>query len=328
MQSGPSQTARRHTDLISPAQKDMPPKIITIGDKTDHGGTVISGSPDRDIHGRAIARLGELVDCPQFYRGGKAHEVNKITTASTSFTVNAEKFTLKAKFALVLSSVLAVCLPCQADASTCYGSVGHGRLSGGVPLPVGDDNFAAYSRSGVKLGRTYVHSVVREIVLGAYGRLKKTMPDKIYVYGETGLRHGGPIPPHHTHQAGLSVDFMVPVMDVADRSVLLPSTPLNKFGYGLEFDNQGRIPGFRIDFDAMAAHLVEISIAAHKHGATIERVIFDQPLMERLFGSGPRGAELRPTIPFMKGRPWIRHDEHYHIDFRVPCRPLREYADK
>ena len=63
-------------------------KIITVGDKTDHGGTVISGSPVHDINGRAIARLGDEVDCPQYYPGGKAHGVNKIISAHSSLTVN------------------------------------------------------------------------------------------------------------------------------------------------------------------------------------------------------------------------------------------------
>jgi penicillin-insensitive murein endopeptidase len=121
---------------------------------------------------------------------------------------------------------------------------------------------------------------------------------------------------------------MVPVLDAANRSVPLPSTPLNKFGYGLEFDKQGHIPGFRIDFDAIAEHLKQISIASNQHGVALERVIFDPDLMERLFSSRPRGAELRRAIPFMKGRPWIRHDEHYHIDFRIRCRPLSEYPNK
>lgn len=66
----------------------MPLKIITVGDKTDHGGTVISGSPNHDIRGRAIARLGDQVDCPQVYPGGKPHGINKIVTASKSFTIN------------------------------------------------------------------------------------------------------------------------------------------------------------------------------------------------------------------------------------------------
>jgi penicillin-insensitive murein endopeptidase len=232
------------------------------------------------------------------------------------------------KQAHLVVSVLTLCMPCLVNASTCYGAVGNGRLSDGVQLPVQGDNFVAYSVVAVELGRTYVHSLVRQAVLDAYANVRKTMPDKTYVYGESGFAHGGRIPPHRTHQAGLSVDFMVPVFNDANRSVPLPSTPSNKFGYGLEFDDQGRIPGFRIDFDAMAEHLYQISIAAHQHGIAIDRVIFDRRLMERLFSSSQRGAELRRTMPFMKERPWIRHDEHYHIDFRIPCLPLREYPDK
>jgi penicillin-insensitive murein endopeptidase len=117
------------------------------------------------------------------------------------------------KQAPVLLFVLALSAPCKVGASTCYGAVGNGRLAGGVQLPLQGQNFAAYSRAGVELGRTYVHSMVRQVVVDAYASLEKTTPEKTYVYGETGLVHGGPIRPHHTHQAGLSVDFMVPVLD-------------------------------------------------------------------------------------------------------------------
>lgn len=235
---------------------------------------------------------------------------------------------LALKQAIFLIFVLAVWMPSLANASVCYGSVGNGRLAGGVQLPLQGENFVAYSRVGVELGRNYVHSLVREVVLDAYAKLEKTSPGRTYVYGETGFPHGGPIRPHRTHQAGLSVDFMVPVVNDANLSVPIPSTPANKFGYGLEFDDQGRIPGMLIDFDAMAEHLYQISVAAHQHNVTIVRVIFDQHLIERLFSGSRRGRDLRRTMPFMKARPWIRHDEHYHIDFGIPCLPLREYRDK
>jgi len=62
-------------------------KIITVGAKTDHGGTVISGSATHDINGRAIARLGDTVDCPKLYPGGKVHGINKIINAHASFIV-------------------------------------------------------------------------------------------------------------------------------------------------------------------------------------------------------------------------------------------------
>lgn len=64
----------------------MPLKIIVVGDKTDHGGQVISGSPTHDIGGKAIARLHDKVLCPQFYPGGKPHGINKIITAHETLT--------------------------------------------------------------------------------------------------------------------------------------------------------------------------------------------------------------------------------------------------
>lgn len=61
-------------------------KIITVGDTTDHGGKVISGSPTDDIGGKAIARLGDQVACPRCYPGGRPHGVNKIITAHATVT--------------------------------------------------------------------------------------------------------------------------------------------------------------------------------------------------------------------------------------------------
>lgn len=212
-------------------------------------------------------------------------------------------------------------------ASTCFGTIAKGRLKGGVQLPPRGENFVAYSRIGVEMGRTYLHSVVRQVVLNAYAELAKTAPDKVYVYGETGFAHGDRITPHRTHQNGTSVDFMVPAMDETKQSIPLPSSPSNTFGYGVEFDNQGRMPGIQIDFDAMAEHLYHLSIATRRHNITIKRVIFDPLLTEKLISSSRRGAELPRILPFMKTRPWIRHDEHYHIDFGIQCRPLREYRE-
>ena len=65
----------------------MPLKIIVVGDATDHGGKVISGSPSHDIDGKPIARLGNQVDCLLPYPGGKPHGINKIVTAHATLSV-------------------------------------------------------------------------------------------------------------------------------------------------------------------------------------------------------------------------------------------------
>jgi len=148
------------------------------------------------------------------------------------------------------------------------------------------------------------------------------MPKTTFVYGETGFAKGGQIRPHKTHQAGLSVDFMVPVLNAAGTSVPLPGNAANKFGYGIEFDNAGKFKDLRIDYEAMAEHLYQLSRAAESHKLGITRVIFDPRLMPQLLSTN-RGAYLHQHLHFMKERPWIRHDEHYHVDFAIPCRPLR-----
>lgn len=104
------------------------------------------------------------------------------------------------------------------------------------------------------------------------------------------------------------------------RAVLgaLPASPANQFGYGWEFGSDGRAGELTIDFDAMAEHLYRLSIAAKKRGVGIHQVIFDPAFIPALLRT-KHGPYLRRSLPFMKTRPWIRHDEHYHVDFTLPC---------
>lgn len=207
----------------------------------------------------------------------------------------------------------------NATESICFGTVSNGRLENGVKLPVEGKNFTAYSSLGVTLGRTYVHSKVAEIVLAAYSALEHSATEKVFVYGETGWASGGRIRPHRTHKNGLSVDFFVPVVDASGRSVPLPTGIGNKFGYNIDFDENAKFEGYTIDFEAIAEHLYQMDIAAKARGAGIALVIFDPPYLPRLFAT-KRGEYLKSNINFMKGKAWIRHDQHYHVDYTVPCK--------
>ncbi len=220
-----------------------------------------------------------------------------------------------------LLSVVAASPVATSAASTCFGRVSEGRIEGAVALPRSGKNFDAYSGLGVTLGRTYVHEQVRAIVKDAYSRTQKAMPDKTFIYGETGWEKGGRFRPHRTHQNGTSVDFMVPVLDAQGKSVPLPGNAANKFGYDLEFDDQGRYENLTIDFAAIAEHLYQLSQAAKAHGSDLALVIFEHDWLPKLYAT-PRGAYLQKQVRFMQGKPWIRHDEHYHVDFAIPCKPL------
>jgi penicillin-insensitive murein DD-endopeptidase len=209
--------------------------------------------------------------------------------------------------------VIAMAAP---PASTCFGTPARGRLEGGVVLPVAGPNFEAYSRLGAALNRTFVHPAVRDTVVAAYARVAAQDASRRFIYGETGARDGGPFPPHRTHQNGLSVDFMVPLMDAKGGSRPLP-TPPPWFGYKQTVTPQGRLGALRVDFKAMALHLGALRAEASARGLTLRRVIFDPTLRRRL-----QAQQDVSGLRFSRRPAWVRHDEHYHVDFERPCAPL------
>jgi penicillin-insensitive murein DD-endopeptidase len=218
--------------------------------------------------------------------------------------------------ALAWGNTLAIAVE-SPHASRSTGTKSHGRLLYGKRLPTSGPNFVAYSRLGAALGRNAVHSTVRDIITEAYRTAERTAPRVVFVYGETGWPSGGRLRPHRTHQNGLSTDFMVPVRDIDGDPLPFPAWPWNRFGYGVEFDSTGRSGRVRIDYDAIAAHLVALDRAARRHGSAIELVIL-APELERALKAHPRRRALVERMPFMRGRPWVRHDEHYHVDFANP----------
>lgn len=217
--------------------------------------------------------------------------------------------------------LLALSASVYAEASTCYGTTNHGRLENGVKLPDAGSNFVSYGNVPGLLGRTYVHSQVRDVIIDAYRQLETTAPGKVFKYAETGYKQGGLFKPHKTHRNGLSVDFMVPVIDKNGTSVHLPTHALNKYGYNINFDRSGRYDKYQIDYEALGAHLVALHKSARQHGIEIWRVLFDPQLQPFLYKTSYADyIKMNITIPAK--RSWVRHDEHYHVDFQLECKPM------
>ncbi len=196
------------------------------------------------------------------------------------------------------------------------GTPARGSLRYGKRLPTSGQNFQAYSRLGTLLGRNSVHGTVRTVVLQAYAAIADAHPELTFVYGETGWPSGGSFSPHRTHQNGLSVDFMIPVRNRKGESVEVPTWPWQRFGYDLEFDSAGRRDDLTIDFEALAVHLAALDEAAKRHGTRIALLILAPEYYEHLWTT-PSGSRLRGRIPTLP-RAWVRHDEHYHVDFAAP----------
>jgi penicillin-insensitive murein endopeptidase len=204
-------------------------------------------------------------------------------------------------------------------ASACHGTVANGSLERGRRLPYSGDNYRAYSIVGFLSGRTFVHGAVRDAMRDAYAELSKSRPELRFVYAESGWPWGGSFAPHKTHANGTAADFHVPVRTLDGQVAELPASPFNQFGYSVEFDKAGRTGSYKIDFEAMALHLLALDRAATAHGIRIRRVIFDVDLQPKLAATAA-GAQVMRRLGFNKRQAWVRHDEHYHVDFDVPCR--------
>lgn len=204
----------------------------------------------------------------------------------------------------------------ESDApSDARGSRVNGYLVNGKRLPIQGANFETYSRVLSSYGRTCVHHQVRQAMLDSYATAFEEAPQYLFTYGETAWCGGGAFWPHRTHQNGLSVDFMVPVKR-NERVVSTPATIFDGFGYSNEFDEDGTMGEYRIDFEALALHLETLRAAALEHGLRIERVIFAPDLQDDLFET-KRGRKLRKRLDWVKKPVWVRHDDHYHVDFAI-----------
>lgn len=204
--------------------------------------------------------------------------------------------------------------------STCYGTTSKGRLEDSCKLPSVGENFHTYSKLLSTAGRTYVHCSVEQIILSAYESLNSESTSWFFVYGETGKKQGGEFKPHKTHQNGLSVDFMVPVLDEDGRSVPIPTSIFNRYGYDIDFTLDGKYRNLTIDYEAMAAHLAALKRESIKRGFGIWRVIFDPKMQNAL--KNTKSWSAISDLTFSQRRSWVRHDDHYHVDFEVPCKKL------
>lgn len=179
-------------------------------------------------------------------------------------------------------------------------------------LPTKGKNFATYSWFLSSLGRTCIHYNLRDVIIDAYKLLEQRTPGVKYIYGETGWKNGGNFWPHRTHRNGLSVDFMVPVLnDKKNTSMMLWIA--NAWGYNLRFNDRGICEPYHINFNAVIQHLITLQEVCPKHGLKIKRVIFDPPLTA-ILKKLDKNHQLH-NIPFMQEKAWFPHDSHYHVDF-------------
>lgn len=201
------------------------------------------------------------------------------------------------------------------------GTVGNGTLENGKLVPFSGPNFNYFDTTSYVSSRAFVNDKVRTAMLNTYKKLQITSPERHFCIMECSHEHGGKLSPHRTHQNGLSVDFMTPLLKDG-----VPYYDLDDLGaqhYLLDFDDDGKYtkdPSISIDFDAMALHILTLNEEARKVGLGIEKVLFKIELKDEL-NYGPKGRALYDSGIYFaqKLTPLINglHDDHYHVDFKL-----------
>lgn len=209
--------------------------------------------------------------------------------------------------------------PDDGKPSISKGIVSNGTLVNGKLVPFSGSNFQYFDTMSYLLGRAFVHSSVKSILKNSYQNLAITFPEHHFFIMETSNECGGKLDPHKTHQNGLSVDFMMPMLKNGKEYKGLDTVGTSH--YFMSFDDSGKYSedaSIQINFDIVAKHILELDKEARKHGMKIEKVIIKLELKDELLTS-KYGEELKNSgIYIVKNlTPLINsiHDDHYHIDF-------------
>lgn len=199
------------------------------------------------------------------------------------------------------------------------GTVGNGSLENGKLIPFEGKNFQYFDTASYLKGRAFMNDKVKTTLLDCYDECFTEIPQRKFIIMECSNQNGGKIWPHKTHQNGLSVDLMMPLIKDDE-----PYYGLDMKGtshYLLEFDYEGKYiedPSISIDFEVIAHQLLLLEKHANKNGIHISKVIIHTELKDELF-SGKYGQQLKNSdIYVVKAlTPLINalHDDHYHVDF-------------
>ena len=211
---------------------------------------------------------------------------------------------------------------CQSNTSPSIslGTVSNGSLKNGKIFPFKGPNFIYFDSTSYLNKHAFTHEKVYHTVLATYQEFETILPHFEFGLMECSNEHGGKIWPHRTHQNGLSVDFMSPLLKNG-----ISTTDFNTIGlphYLMDFDENGiytENPDYSIHFNLIAQHILELDKQAKKNGLKIEKVILKIALKDNLFAT-EYGKKLKASgIYFAANLSDLidtLHDDHYHVDFK------------
>lgn len=201
------------------------------------------------------------------------------------------------------------------------GSVAKGTLINGKLLPFKGKNFQYFDTNSYLSGRAFVSNNVLKTLLYSYAELDSVeIKQKFYVM-ETSHKNGGDLFPHKTHQNGLSVDFMMPLLKDGQ-----PYNGLDSIGtlhYFITFNSKGQYnkdTTICIDLNLVAQQILSLQRAANLNKLRIVKVIINTNLKDELlkteYGKILKGSGIY-LVKSLDNYTNNFHDDHFHIDFEL-----------
>ena len=206
------------------------------------------------------------------------------------------------------------------DSSQTIGSVSKGKLKNGKLIPFYGTNFTYFDSRSYLNHRAFTSDKVMSSILSSYKEMETIAIGRHFYLMELSNKEGGKIYPHRTHQNGLSVDFMMPMLknDV-------PYIGLDTLGadhYWLSFNDNGEYSEDKsivVDFELIAEHILSLEKSAKANGLNISKIIIKVEFKDELF-SGKAGQKLKNSGIYVVNNLSTLindiHDDHYHIDFK------------
>jgi len=225
---------------------------------------------------------------------------------------------LRAVVVLALLTSCSVMTHKNTGTSISHGTVGNGTLENAWLIPYKGPNYKYFSPfSYYVLGNGFVHSKLYSTLLEAFHQCESTCTDHQFRVMECANRHGGKMLIHRTHQTGLSVDLMTPMMKKGRQYKMT-----DRFGVGhylLDYDEHGHwTKNVEVDFETMAKLILAIDDAAKNNGLKLSKVILKIDLKDEFYAS-PSGQKVKVRgIYFAMALPKVvdnMHDDHIHLDF-------------